>query len=82
MAEAFLCAARALREDDPMYSFKLCGISIACQDAAEIMERLEPKETEMEGGGGMWWKVCPECHGYVADPDAYCRNCGQALIRD
>ena len=47
--------------------------------AEELLTRMIPKETEMEGGGQTWWYVCPECHGAVDSRDYFCRICGQAL---
>lgn len=47
--------------------------------AEELLTRMIPKETEMEGGGPTWWYVCPECHGAVDSRDHFCRHCGQAL---
>lgn len=79
IAEAFIEAAKAIRTEDPVLSFKLFRISETAKKASEEMERLEPKETETEGGGSSWWKVCPECHGTVGDADRFCRHCGQAL---
>ena len=45
----------------------------------ELMDRMIPKEKEVEGGGTTWWMVCPECHGAVDQLDHFCRHCGQAL---
>lgn len=45
----------------------------------ELLDRMIPKEKEMEGGGCSWWYVCPECHGAVDQQDNFCRHCGQKL---
>lgn len=47
--------------------------------AEELLTRMIPKETEMEGGAPTWWYVCPECHGLIGTWDHFCRHCGQAL---
>jgi len=47
--------------------------------AEELLTRMNPKETEIEGGGQTWWYVCPECHGAVDSRDHFCKSCGQAL---
>jgi len=45
----------------------------------EMMDRLVPKQKELEGGGSVWWYICPECRGVVGAGDNFCRYCGQAL---
>ena len=45
----------------------------------ELLDRMIPKEKEMEGGGSCWWYVCPECRGPVDHQDNFCRHCGQKL---
>ena len=49
---------------------------------AEIVAVSEPVETEMEGGGSSWYRVCGECHGVVGDYDLYCKHCGRKLKHD
>ena len=45
----------------------------------ELLSRMIQKEVQPEGGGSLWWSVCPECHGNVGSNDHFCRHCGQAL---
>ena len=45
----------------------------------EQKDRTIPQEIEIEGGGTVWWFVCPECHGAVDQKDSFCKSCGQAL---
>ena len=45
----------------------------------ELIDRMIPKEKEMEGIGNNWWYVCPECHGAIGGSDSFCRHCGQAI---
>ena len=46
----------------------------------ELMDRMIPKEREIEGDiRTVWWYVCPECHGRVDLLDYFCRWCCQAL---
>lgn len=46
----------------------------------ELIDRMIPKEKEVEGSGNSWWYVCPECHCVIGGGDSFCRHCGQAII--
>lgn len=75
----FMELAIDLRISAPGRSFSASSISLTAADASELIERMIPKEIELEGGGNSWWHVCPECHGSVDRADAFCRHCGQAI---
>lgn len=56
--------------------------AVLSADALELMKRLRPVETEIEGGGSAWYLVCPECHAAIGAKDRYCRYCGQAIKQE
>lgn len=78
----FLAHAIATRECDPRESFRMFKCSEACGKAAEELERMQPVETEIEGGGSTWWYVCGECHTTIDHVDRFCRQCGRPLKWD
>jgi len=49
--------------------------------AITYLKRMEPKKIEMEGGGSIWWFVCPECNGSIGNTDHFCKHYGQALMK-
>ena len=71
--------AREKRTEAPRESFAYWREAELMGKAAEGLERNIPQEKEMEGGGTMWFPVCPECHGIIGSQDHYCRHCGQAV---
>ena len=78
-AELFKNMAIAVREEDPALSYSYFVHSEVCKETAEAMERLEPKESQPEGGGRSWFYVCGECHGQIDPRDKFCRWCGHPI---
>ena len=52
-----------------------------CLELAEAQDTLvcDPVDSELEGGGGVWWYVCGECHSSISQTDNYCRECGRRI---
>jgi len=75
----FLLELARLTRDQPGESFRLFKASEVTEKAADELKKRIPKEMEIEGGGGTWWDVCPECHGAIDRKDSWCRHCGQAV---
>ena len=82
ISERFTELAIALREREPKISFDVFRVSEICKLAEKELERMEPAEIELEGGGSTWWHVCGDCHGAIDERDLYCRHCGRKLKHD
>ena len=80
--KGFLAMAQGDREKRPRQSYQEFMLAETCRKAIRELDKRNPKQMELEGGGSTWWYVCPECRRAIDENDKFCRECGQAVKRE